>query len=291
MLKIKRDGKELKATVSKVFLRDSLSEVSDSCDIEMLFDDFDVMQTLDAGYQITIEHEGEELGTFEVTNVSINENSVIKMNTDSICATQSMKTPRSETFRNERLSSIIKKIGQRYNLDVFISKELKEVMISYIAQVATSDLNFLSDLAATYGADIKLNANKLLFMSSNFDVLGHAELGEISSYSIKRNLVDCCKTVNAMFLKQLISVGEGSPVYEIPQIYYNEDEARIAAQNLLKTFKRKEFNLDVTTTLNTDIKSGVTVTFKEQEWIVFDAVHTMGSDSFHQTSLSAYLKQ
>lgn len=291
MLTIKRDNKVLAATVLSVRLRDALSDVSDSCDIEMLFDEFDVMEQLEAGYQISVEHDGAQLGTFEVTNVSVNDEGRIRMNTDSICATQSMKTPRSATFRNERLSSIVETIGQRYNLDVFMSKELESITVSYIAQVATSDLNFLSDLAANYGADIKLNANKLFFIQSDFNVLGKAELGVVSRYVIKRNIVDCCRTVNAYFLKELVTVGEGSPVYEVPQIYYSADEARLAAENMLKKFRRKEFNLDITTTLNTDIQSGMTVDFHGVTWIVFDVTHNLSAEAFHHTTLSAYLKQ
>jgi hypothetical protein len=165
---------------------------------------------------------------------------------------QGLKKPRTRPWEAVSLGDIVAGIAGEHGFEAKVSAALASEIIAHIDQVDESDLNFLTRLARDRGAIAKPAGGLLLFVppgeakSASGRELPTVALSarRISAWDVtlaergKYPAVTARWHDAATAMEQVVTVGEGEPVFSIGRRYPDQAAAKSAARARLESFAR-----------------------------------------------------
>lgn len=156
-----------------------------------------------------------------------------------------IKDQKTRNWDDKTIEEIVTTIAGEHELEPKVAERFKSIKYEYLAQKAESDLNLLSRIGKEHDAIVSIKDSALLF-------IGTGEGKSASGLSlpqtwlfksqflpgsrVSKSKATIYKSVKATWYnkdkgeKEAVTVGEGSPVFEITHPHQSEDAARNAAQ-------------------------------------------------------------
>lgn len=208
----------------------------------------------------------EETGVWSAGVYSISSSNFCTRNT-TIKATATffngqIKEKRKKVYKNKKVSEIVQDVADSnqlgYKCDI-------DDVIDYIEQ-NESDINFLSRLAADYGAIFKVKRTEVIFMTKSNRKKIYIDLNECEDYNFRKNVREVYQSCEATYhssslgRKVKVAVGDGEPVLRLEDGYRSEAAAMRAAKTELARAQRESWSGDFTIA-GQDISAGMIVEF------------------------------
>lgn len=268
--------------------------------------------------KISIGYEGKELklmGSYIVDTVDLM-SPPLKMritakatNTKIKNLNSKIRSPKSKSWHNYTLVSIILKIAKDHEFEATTDEELDQVFIKHIDQTDESDISFLSRLARDHDAFIKFIDDRLIFIKKGTGTsisgieLPETELSEseITNWNFKISERGKFGRVRTKWhnladgKEKTVSVGEEEPTYSARYVYVTQDKAEEVAKAKLAEFQRGIKKLSISVVGNPVLKaeSKLVITdvkyLENLTWIITNVNHNINNQGYI-TQVNAIIK-
>jgi phage protein D len=251
-----------------------------------------------------------DMGTFSIDGYALSHNEM-RITAHAADFLEDFKNPKSRSFENTSLESIIQTIAADHNIPARISPELSGITFSALHQTAESDLHFLTRLGQQFNILIKPAGNCLIAMPAGhgFTASG-SQLPEVTltpdstiNWSLEFSKKEQVPSVVAKGYDTdnaeefFESVGEedyseGDIGYSLRGLYPTREAAKVAAKAVYEKLTQKAYTFTAEIPGNpnvlaesslklTGFRSGIPTT-----WIISRSTHTLNSMGY-RTSLEA----
>lgn len=220
-----------------------------------------------------------------------------------------IKAPKSKSWHGYSLVGIITAIANNNGFKAAIDEYFTQIYISHLDQTDESDISFLSSLAQSYGAFVKLSLGKLLFfrkgtsISSSGKELPTIKLTakEISDWKLRVSDMQKFGKVIAKWhnfatgKEEDVFAGTDDPAYTMRYKFVSSSRALEAAKAKLDEFKRGAENLSFSISGNPHLNAENKITFtdikylKGKNWIISSVTHSLTDQGF-TTNVTAIIK-
>ena len=221
----------------------------------------------------------------------------------------SIKSPRTESWHDTTIGSIVRTIANRNELTPAVSPSLAVSPITHLDQRAQSDMAFLAELAKRYDAVFKIADKRMIFAltgtgtsaSGNILPPRTIDLTAISSYGMRIEDRTAYQSAAAEFRTpagtlEIATAGSGTPAYRLDTIYANKTYANAAATSALRRLQygKKTITLalpgDAGIFAEDTLKlTGMPQPVATETWIADKVTHSLSADGF-TTSISGHAK-
>lgn len=158
-----------------------------------------------------------------------------------------LQTQKTRSWINSNIENIVKTIAGEHGYTAVIEKQYQNIRIVHLDQTAESDLNFLVRIAQLNGAVLKPMDNYLCFVAGNNANKANGEslpvitlsANDISQWRVSYGFREVFSTVKAKWYDRkkaemsVVIVGEGDPLYEFEEVFYDSKVAERAAKGKL----------------------------------------------------------
>ncbi len=295
---------DMTARISTVTLQDEVGVVSDQ--VTILFADPKeelavprLGVTLD--FSIGYKDELVSMGRYTIDEVRI-QPGILEVVAKGFNSKSSIKERRTGTFQSLKLFDVVSEIANRNSLTLRMSDSLKTKELSKLyMQRSESDLFTLSRLAKSFGASMKVEEARLLFLDrgkgktvsgSNIEsiIISRRDCDEYTfevkgrdDYnSVKVKILD---TKTGKITKKVFKRdAKGTPTFTMDKVFRSEKEAEAEAKAALKDKKFSETTLSLTLPGRPDLRAEARVTltgFREGldgEWTIEKSSHPISDD-------------
>lgn len=298
---------EMSSRVSTISLSDEVGVVSDQVTIlfadpkeELVVPRLGVSLDLALGYKdnlvsmgrYTIDEVRVRPGTMEAVAKGFNSKS-------------SIKELRTGTFQSKKVGDIVSEIAARNSLTLRLSESMREKEVSKLyMQRSESDLFTLSRLSKKFGASLKVEEARLLFLEKgeaksasgiNLDAIKISRQDcEDFSFEVKGRddyksvRVKILETKTGVIRKKIYKLSkekkDSSPTFSIDRVFRSEKEAEEEAKAELKAKKFSETSISLTLPGRPDLRAESKVTligFRNEidgEWTIEKSNHSLSDD-------------
>ena len=256
---------------------------------------------INMGYGENLIHHGE----FEIAEFSYQgPDETISLYGNKLQWSSELKSPKQKSWQSTpeqplMLSAMLEEIASAHQLQAKVESSLGQLIIPAIDQ-SESDLQLITKLAAQYDATAKVAENYLIFASRgtglsvsgkslpkvtlnkqqllNWQML-HSESSNYSSCKAYYYDIHTAK-------RKVVTVGQGSPCFELTYPYANEQSAKFAANARLRDFSRSTANLKISCIGNEKLFSASTITIDQVrngidgDWVTTKVHHQIGHQGF-----------
>ncbi len=198
-------------------------------------------------------------------------------------------------------------IAQRYGFTESVDDTFRKVYVSHIDQTDESDSSFIQRVAKDYGAVIKINGGKLLFINPSRGTFPDGTplptikipYEDFNSFRMRISERGKYKKVIGKYhnyktaKEEKVEVGTGSPAFSLREIFTNSVQARMRANGKLREIQEGIYTFSGNMIGNPLISSESKIEIEDipraeikGAWIVKNATHTISSNGF-KTSIKA----
>lgn len=208
--------------------------------------------------------------------------------------------PRSQSWENKSLQSIVKTISGRYGLSAAIAPEFADIMITHADQADESDCAFIQRIAEDNGAVVKIANGKMLFiepLSGKFPDGTPVPTITIQKESIseyRMRLADRGKygKVVAKYYdfdkakEQEVSTGAEAPVFTLRETFISRRTAQARAKAKLATIIHGTKTLSLSMIGNPTLSAESKITLAGMpddlggDWIIKSTKHNLSSSGY-----------
>ncbi len=297
-------------------ITDEIGLVSDSMSIELDdTDDIFVIPSRGAELEAFLGYSDDKLysmGKFIVDEIELSSppnkititarasNSTIKEDMGAI------KAPKSKSWEECTLTTIIGTIAVDYGLTESIDINFQDIFIQHIDQTDESDLSFLGRIAKEYGAEVKIAGGKIIFLEPARGTLPdgtnipttYISKSDLNNYKMRISERGLYGKVIAKYYdfddaeEKKVEVGEETPTFSMRDVYSNETTALMQAKAKLADIERGQYSLSAETIgnpiLSAESKIEITGIREDMEgaWILKQVSHNFSSSGY-KTSFEA----
>jgi len=161
-----------------------------------------------------------------------------------------LKDQKTRNWDDKTVQEIVTTIAGEHELEPKVAERFKPIKFEYLAQKAESDINFLSRIGKDHDAIVSIKevpgkGSALLFIgkgegkSASGRILPQTWIFKsqlLTGSRVSKSKATIYKSVKATWHnkdkgeKEIVTAGEGSPVFEITHPHQSEDAAKNAAQ-------------------------------------------------------------
>lgn len=209
-------------------------------------------------------------------------------------------SPRSKSWENTPLKTIIQTIASRYGLSAAIAPEFVDTMIVHEDQADESDSAFIQRVAENHGAIVKVANGKIFFMeplSGKFPdgtpiPITTIKSDDICDYTMRLTERGKYGKVVAKYYdfdmakERQVSVGASSPIFTLRETFISPRTARARAKAKLADIEQgtKTLSLNMVGNPLLAAESRITIVGLSGEfagnWIVKSTKHTISSSGY-----------
>ena len=158
----------LQSYLISLVLTDEPGLKSDTCTLTLLNQQLELPQTgellkVSLGYKETGVY---DMGTFEIDGFTLTHKD-LQLTAHSADFLQTMKHPKSRSFENMTLASLVEQIASEHGMPAAVSADLQSLTIPTLHQSSESDLHLLTRLGQKYNLLIKPAGGSLVAMPRN----------------------------------------------------------------------------------------------------------------------------
>ncbi|MFI3241230.1 MAG: contractile injection system protein, VgrG/Pvc8 family [Alphaproteobacteria bacterium] len=217
-----------------------------------------------------------------------------------------IKAPKSKSWEECTLSTIVSTIAVDYGLTESIDISFKDIFIQHIDQTDESDLSFLERLAKEYGVEVKIAGGKIIFLEPARGTLPdgttipttYISKADLNNYKMRISERGLYNQVIAKYYdlddaeEKKVEVGDEKPAFSMRDVYSNETTALMQAKAKLADIERGQYSLSAETIgnplLSAESKIEITGICEELQgaWILKQVSHSYSSSGY-KTSFEA----
>ncbi|TGG92539.1 hypothetical protein E4656_13805 [Natronospirillum operosum] len=157
------------------------------------------------------------------------------------------RAPKERSFNNQTFGEILDTVVSEHGYEAqFVPASLGNVYIAHIDQTGQSDLQFIHDLAETYGAMFKPVDGRWVVVSYEADLTPKLVIrpSDVTTYRTHHMARRVYRSVRAFYQdyglasRVPVTVGSGEPEHLLPQVFVDEDTALAKARAALVESRR-----------------------------------------------------
>ncbi len=268
-LKITKDSAGVTSTlkddyVQEARLEDLSGEQSDALELELLLPPGAEWPEFGEEFECKIGYAGDDdeplkyvqRGRYTVDQMALEgPPNLLRVSATSANFSSAVRAPKERSFNQRTLFSIVEEIAGEHDFDVhFEPASLGEVLVDHVDQTGESDLQFVHDLAETYGAMFKPVDGKWVMVSYErpteaVAVIRPEDVSRFRTHHISRRVYRSVKAFYQDLEKAnrvAVVVGDGEPQLVLPTPTVRQETAEAKARAALIKSRRESRQASIT---------------------------------------------